>query len=164
MFAPQTVSCHEEFRLHRSSAGRCSRATRYKLRLRLTRGRIAAAMSSVRRLNTVVLPLAGVFSKHDGPGRHVVGTRAMPSWSQPTRHTASVFPAVLATGRSSCGSTTPWRQSISIVGEAVSRCGRTPCCQWHAPVTAALLRLFVSANERLIVIHVLRYRLEFGEI
>jgi hypothetical protein len=26
------------------------------------------------RLNAVVLPLAGVFSKHDGPGRHVVGT------------------------------------------------------------------------------------------
>jgi AraC-like DNA-binding protein len=25
-------------------------------------------------LNAVVLPLAGVFSKHDGPGRHVVGT------------------------------------------------------------------------------------------
>src|SRR6266851_4135681 len=25
-------------------------------------------------LNAVVLPVSGVFSKHDGPGRHVVGT------------------------------------------------------------------------------------------
>jgi hypothetical protein len=25
-------------------------------------------------LNAVVLPLAGIFSKHDAPGQHVVGT------------------------------------------------------------------------------------------
>jgi hypothetical protein len=37
--------------------------------------------------------------------------------------------------------------------------------QWHAPVTAAFLRLFVSGYERLIAIRVLRYRvLQFGEI
>jgi hypothetical protein len=80
-------------------------------------------------LNAVVLPLAGVFSKRDAPAGMWSARQAMPYWSRLTRHTASVSPAASAIGRSFCASTTPWRQSISTVGELANRCGRTPCCQ-----------------------------------
>ena len=36
--------------------------------------------------DALVLPFSGVFSRHDGPGRYVVGTQATPCFLPRTRH------------------------------------------------------------------------------
>jgi hypothetical protein len=46
--------------------------------------------------NAMVLPLSGVFSKHDAPGRHIIAT---PCSLPPTRPIASAFPAASAIAR-----------------------------------------------------------------
>ena len=48
-------------------------------------------------LNALVLPLTGVFSKHDAPGRYVVGTPSHAIFLLRTHRTGSDFRAPLAT-------------------------------------------------------------------
>lgn len=82
-------------------------------------------------LNVVVLPFAGVFSKHEAPGRHVVGTPSGAGLHR-CRHApiASASQAPSAIGRSSFGSTTPgarrdrWqsgRRNVGVEWPAVGR-------------------------------------------
>jgi len=52
--------------------------------------------------NAIVLPLTGLFAKHEAPGRHVMGTPATPSISRRRRPTGSAFPAASGIARSRC--------------------------------------------------------------
>ena len=59
--------------------------------------------------NAVVLPFSGVFSKHDAPGRHVIGTPSHAVLFAATLRIELAFPALSATARLSCGSVRAWR-------------------------------------------------------
>jgi hypothetical protein len=77
--------------------------------------------------NVVVLPVSGVFSKHDAPGRHVVGTPSQAVFVAADTPYRIASPAPSAIVRSRCGSARPWRPTTAIVTAAASRSHRTGC-------------------------------------
>src|SRR5438876_4902751 len=78
--------------------------------------------------NAIALPLSGVFSKHDAPGHHVIGTPSHAVFFAADTPTASAFPAASAIAPSPCGLARRWRPNIWMC-VAVKRCGRKACCR-----------------------------------
>ncbi len=74
--------------------------------------------------NIVVLPFSGVFSKHDAPGRHVIGTPSHAVFvaaDTPYRIGSAIV-------RSRCGLARIWRLKRSIHAAMARPWHRTGCC------------------------------------
>jgi hypothetical protein len=82
--------------------------------------------------NVVVLPLRGVFSKHDGPGRQVIGTPSHAVFVAAETPYRIGFPGGVAIARSPCSSAMRWRPSNSMA-TAAARPWRRMACFRPAP-------------------------------
>ena len=81
------------------------------------------------RSHAVVLPVAGVFAKHEAPGHHVIGTPAHAVFFAAAAPIASLFRAPSAIARSPCASPRIWRRRNSAAAAPAAPSRRTGCCR-----------------------------------
>ena len=78
-------------------------------------------------INVVVLPVSGVFSRHDSLGRHVTGTPSHAVLVAADTPYRLSFPGAIGDGALICGSAKPWRLTGSIVTAAGRKRHHTGC-------------------------------------